>query len=78
MRDQLDLLEVLHMLIPIFHLFFQNLFLPTVFQNMILPTIFQNMFLPTMPQDDLDDLREALLAARLNNQEENPVFYRML
>ncbi|XP_053396335.1 E3 ubiquitin-protein ligase rnf213-alpha-like isoform X2 [Mercenaria mercenaria] len=35
-----------------------------------------NMFLPTMPQDDLEDIKEALLAARQNNGGENPVFYR--
>jgi len=43
------------------------------------------MFLPTMPQDDLEDVREALLAARHQTgenprqagEEENPVFYRM-
>ena len=34
------------------------------------------MFLPTMPQDDLEDIKEALLAARQNNGGENPVFYR--
>ncbi|XP_053396009.1 E3 ubiquitin-protein ligase rnf213-alpha-like [Mercenaria mercenaria] len=34
------------------------------------------MFLPTMPQDDLEDIKEALLAARQNNAAENPVFYR--
>ena len=36
------------------------------------------MFLPTMPQDDLEDVKEALLAARQNNAGENPVFYRKL
>lgn len=36
------------------------------------------MFLPTMPQDDLEDMKEALLAARQQNPEENPVFYRKL
>jgi len=34
------------------------------------------MFLPTMPQDDLEDVKEALLAARQGGGE-NPVFYRM-
>lgn len=36
------------------------------------------MFLPTMPQDDLEDIKEALLAARQQNAGENPVFYRKL
>jgi hypothetical protein len=36
------------------------------------------MFLPTMPQDDLEDIKEALLAARQANAGENPVFYRKL
>lgn len=36
---------------------------------------FQNMFLPSMPQDDLEEIKEALLAARANNAGENPVFY---
>ncbi|XP_053396010.1 E3 ubiquitin-protein ligase rnf213-alpha-like [Mercenaria mercenaria] len=40
------------------------------------PQICGNMFLPTMPQDDLEDIKEALLAARQNNGGENPVFYR--
>jgi len=35
------------------------------------------MFLPTMPQDDLEDIKEALLAAR-HQTGDNPVFYRML
>jgi len=34
------------------------------------------MFLPTMPQDDLEDVREALLATRQQTGE-NPIFYRM-
>ncbi|XP_053396355.1 E3 ubiquitin-protein ligase rnf213-alpha-like [Mercenaria mercenaria] len=35
-------------------------------------------FLPTMPQDDLDEVKEALLAARnqTRNADANPVFYR--
>jgi len=33
------------------------------------------MFLPTMPQDDLGEVKEALLAAKTDN--ENPVVYRM-
>ena len=37
----------------------------------------QGMFLPTMPQDDLEDVKEALLAARQAGGGENPVFYRM-
>jgi len=32
------------------------------------------MFLPTMPQDDLEDVKEALLAARQQTGD-NPVFY---
>ena len=35
----------------------------------------QNAFLPTMPQDDIEEVKEALLGARHAN--ENPVFYRM-
>ncbi|KAL4233165.1 hypothetical protein ACF0H5_007850 [Mactra antiquata] len=38
----------------------------------------QQYYLPTMPQDDLDDVREALLAARnqVRGADHNPVFYR--
>jgi len=36
----------------------------------------QGMFLPTMPQDDLEEVKEAFLAAR-QGRGENPVFYRM-
>jgi hypothetical protein len=28
-----------------------------------------------MPQDELGEVKEALLAARVNNPNENPVFY---
>ncbi|XP_053388236.1 E3 ubiquitin-protein ligase rnf213-alpha-like [Mercenaria mercenaria] len=37
-----------------------------------------NCFLPTMPQDDLEDVKEALLAARnqITDADPNPVFYR--
>lgn len=39
--------------------------------------IFQNSYLPTMPQDDLEDVKEALLAARntVRGADHNPVFY---
>ncbi|XP_060582187.1 E3 ubiquitin-protein ligase RNF213-like [Ruditapes philippinarum] len=43
---------------------------------MMNPQACANMFLPTMPQDDLEDIKEALLAARQANAGENPVFYR--
>lgn len=33
------------------------------------------MFLPTMPQDDLEEVKEALLAGRARDPGENPVFY---
>lgn len=35
----------------------------------------QNSFLPTMPQDDVAEIKEAILAAT-QETEENPVFYR--
>nr|XP_034331576.1 E3 ubiquitin-protein ligase rnf213-alpha [Crassostrea gigas] len=39
------------------------------------PGDMQNSFLPTMPQDDVAEIKEALLAARRGG-DENPVFYR--
>lgn len=36
----------------------------------------QRSFIPTMPQDDLADIKDALLAARTQNGNENPVLYR--
>jgi hypothetical protein len=45
---------------------------------MILDVTFtQRAFLPTMPQDDVAEIKEALLAARRGG-DENPVFYRKL
>ena len=60
----------------------------TVFYNMYLvvsrrtlmsnnTSSFQNTFLPTMPQDNVEEVREALLAARAQSGE-NPVFYRKI
>ncbi|XP_053396339.1 E3 ubiquitin-protein ligase rnf213-alpha-like isoform X2 [Mercenaria mercenaria] len=42
------------------------------------PQAFNNCFLPAMPQDDLEDVKEALLAARrgVRGADQNPVFYR--
>ncbi|XP_053396342.1 E3 ubiquitin-protein ligase rnf213-alpha-like isoform X2 [Mercenaria mercenaria] len=42
------------------------------------PQAYVNSFLPTMPQDDLEDVKEALLAARnqVRGADHNPVFYR--
>ena len=36
----------------------------------------QRSFIPTMPQDDLADIKEALLAGRGRDCNENPVLYR--
>lgn len=35
----------------------------------------QDCYFPTMPQDDLDEVKEAVLAARDEDSLENPVFY---
>ncbi|XP_060586335.1 E3 ubiquitin-protein ligase rnf213-alpha-like [Ruditapes philippinarum] len=42
------------------------------------PQNYTNSYLPTMPQDDLEDVKEALLAARnqVRGADSNPVFYR--
>ncbi|XP_063441660.1 E3 ubiquitin-protein ligase rnf213-alpha-like [Mytilus trossulus] len=40
------------------------------------PTSMMNAFFPTMPQDELQEIKEALLAARDKTPNENPVFYR--
>jgi len=40
--------------------------------------ISQNAFLPTMPQDDLTDIKEALLEGRQQfKSDENPILYSM-
>ncbi|XP_052062754.1 E3 ubiquitin-protein ligase rnf213-alpha-like isoform X2 [Mytilus californianus] len=40
------------------------------------PTSMVNSFFPTMPQDEIQEIKEALLAARDKTPNENPVFYR--
>ncbi|VDI24291.1 Hypothetical predicted protein, partial [Mytilus galloprovincialis] len=40
------------------------------------PTTMVNSFFPTMPQDEIQEIKEALLAARDTTPNENPVFYR--
>ena len=37
--------------------------------------LFQGSYYPTMPQDELLEIKEAVLAARKNDGAENPVFY---
>lgn len=39
---------------------------------------YQDCYYPTMPQDELLEIKEALLAARKHNGNENPVFYSEL
>ena len=49
----------------------------TPLQNITLqPQNMVNSFFPTMPQDELSEIKEALLAARGLHPGENPVFYR--
>ena len=43
---------------------------------LVLLFILQRSFIPTMPQDDLADIKEALLAGRRGDGNENPVLYR--
>ncbi|CAG2212879.1 RNF213 [Mytilus edulis] len=41
-----------------------------------LELLLQKSFFPTMPQDEVSEIKEALLAARQQTPGENPVFYR--
>ncbi|XP_053396018.1 E3 ubiquitin-protein ligase rnf213-alpha-like [Mercenaria mercenaria] len=69
---------IVHFMSTLSHLEGDRTLLQPLMALMRKPQALANAFLPTMPQDDLQDVKDALLAARHNvvGADDNPVFYR--